>query len=423
MNRVVVTANSDVTGGHRTGSAHSLSVGDLETRMPRPRVTFIMEQVLGHITWYQNLRGAVTALDQVDPRWVETKLFNEHGFIEHIPGLPMYLRAGLRARLDVRGALAQAPVDVLVFNTQKPAIFCQPEMRRIPTILMTDVTPIQYDRMAALYQHSVDFNPFVRLIKHHTNVLNFRLAKAVILCSSWAAESVVNEYGVPRERVHVIPVGLDTTYWQPEPVDGWRPDRVRLLFVGGNFERKGGPLLLDVFRSLDLHKRAELHIVTRDPVESAPGVVVHRDITNNSLELLRLYQAADLFVLPTMADCFSNASIEAMAVGLPVIATDVGGIPDIVKHGTTGLLVPPGDGQGLAAALGWLTNSPAERQAFGKAARAHVVRHFDARTNAARILGLVRCVYAERLENPAPHQVKHTSTAPSGRLSDQPRAY
>ena len=166
----------------------------------------------------------------------------------------------------------------------------------------------------------------------------------VVPWSNWAADSIINEYGVPRERVQVIPTGLDTSYWQPGTAER-EHERLRLLFVGGNFERKGGRLLLDVFRGLDLQARAELHIVTRDPVESAPGVVVHHNIDNNSLDLLRLYQASDVFVLPTMADCFSNASIEAMAVGLPVITTNMGGIPDIVEHGKTGLLVEPGDGQ------------------------------------------------------------------------------
>jgi glycosyltransferase involved in cell wall biosynthesis len=362
---------------------------------PRIRAAFVMEQVLGHVTWYQNLRGAVTELDSVDADWIETQLFDEHGLIEHLPVLPSYVRAGLRARVEVRRALARTPADVLVFNTQKPAIFCQPELRRIPSILMTDVTPLQYDRMAGLYGHSVDANPLERLAKHWTNVLNFRLAKMVIPWSNWAADSVINEYGVPRERVEVIPTGLDTSYWQPGTAERDH-ERLWLLFVGGNFERKGGRLLLDVFRGLGLQAHAELHIVTRDPVEPTPGVVVHHNIGNNSLELLRLYQASDVFVLPTMADCFSNASIEAMAVGLPVIATNMGGIPDIVEHGTTGLLVEPADGLDLAAALTRLSNSRSDRESFGKAARERALRLFDARINAGRILELVERVHAEQ---------------------------
>ena len=356
-----------------------------------------MEQVLGHVTWYQNLRRAVTGLDSIDADWVETRLWDEHGLIERISVLPSYVRGGLRARVEVGRALAHAPADVLVFNTQKPAIFCQTEMRRIPSILMTDVTPLQYDRMAGLYGHAVGANSMARLAKHWTNVLNFRLAKMVVPWSNWAADSIINEYGVPRERVQVIPTGLDTSYWQPGIAER-QHERLRLLFVGGNFERKGGRLLLDVFRGLDLQARAELHIVTRDPVESAPGVVVHHNIGNNSLDLLRLYQASDVFVLPTMADCFSNASIEAMAVGLPVITTNMGGIPDIVEHGKTGLLVEPGDGQELAAALTHLTDSQYERESFGKAARARALHLFDARINAARILGLVERVHEERVQ-------------------------
>ena len=356
---------------------------------------FIMEQVLGHITWYQNLREAVTGLNSVDANWVETTLFDKRGVIEQLPGVPGYVRAGVRARLDVRRALGRTQADVLVFNTQKPAIFCQPEMRRIPTILMTDVTPFQYARMADLYEHSVSVNPAVRLVKHWTNVLNFHLAKVVVPWSNWAAHSVINDYGVPPERVHVVPSGVDTLHWKPASVKPGH-DRLRLLFVGGNFERKGGRQLLDAFCGLGLHTRAELHIVTRDPVACPPGVVVHHNVKNNSSDLLNLYQSADIFVLPTMADCFSIASIEAMAVGVPVITTSMGGIPDIVESGTTGFLVKPGDATDLAAALTRLTSDEATRNAFGKAARERTLRHFDARTNAKRILGLVEHVHQER---------------------------
>jgi glycosyltransferase involved in cell wall biosynthesis len=164
---------------------------------------------------------------------------------------------------------------------------------------------------------------------------------------------------------------------------------VQLLFVGGHLERKGGHILLDVFRALRLFERADLHLVTRSEVEPSEGVFVHR-MENNSPELLRLYQQSDAFVLPTLADCFGNASIEAMAVGLPVVTTAMGGIPDIVEHGRTGYLLPPGDAQGLADVLRRLVDDPQHRGALGRAGRERAVARFDARTNAGRILDLAR---------------------------------
>ncbi|MGH7485718.1 MAG: glycosyltransferase family 4 protein [bacterium] len=380
----------------------------------RMRIGFVMEQVLGHVTWYRNLRGAVTDLGSIDARWVETRLFDPNGVIEKIPGIPPYARAGVRGLLDVRRGLRGWPCDVLVFNTQKPAIFCQWQTSRTPTMLLTDVTPIQYDRMACLYDHQVDENPVVRIAKHQANVLNFRLAAALVPCSTWAADSMIRDYGMPPEKVHVIPIGLDTKRWCPR-APRQMPDRVRLLFVGGHFERKGGRLLLEVFHSLGLHDRAELHVVTRDAVEPVPGLVVHRGLENDSAELLQLYQSADAFVLPTLADCFSNASLEAMAVGLPVITTAVGGIPDIVEHRKTGYLLAAGHRRDLAAALLRVVDNAPLRAMMGAAGRQRAVRRFDARTQAAKILQLAHVLVEKPYASPLIDRGLWSSRSPSSR--------
>jgi glycosyltransferase involved in cell wall biosynthesis len=377
----------------------------------RLRIGFVMEKILGHVTWYQNLRRAVEALDTVDARWVETTLYDSQGRLERVPGLPAFARAGARAWLDVHRGLRGRPCDVLLFNTQKAAMLCQWDMLRTPTMLMTDVTPIQYDRLASLYDHEVDENPVVRTLKHQANVLNFHLARALVPCSTWTRDSMIRDYGVPPERVHVVPIGADTDYWRPavrRPSGG----PVRLLFVGGHFERKGGQLLFDVFRALRLAERAELHVVTRDVVAAAPGVVVHRNLENNTPELLRLYQEADAFVLPTLADCFSNASIEAMATGLPVITTAMGGIPDIVEHGATGYLLAPNDGRQLGEALRRVVEDTSHRVALGAAGRARALARFDARTNVARILELARAISTNG--SPPSSKASHRGTPRTG---------
>jgi hypothetical protein len=359
----------------------------MTTANNRLRVGFTMELVLGHVTWYQNLRRSVESLDIVDSAWVETTLHNPQGLLERTPGVPGVVRAGARAWLDMHRGLNGFDPDVLVFNTQKAAMFSQWDMLRTPSILMTDVTPLQYDRLAQLYDHTVDESAAIRAAKHAINVVNFRLAAALAVCSTWVRDSLVTEYGVPEDRVHIIPIGVDTEYWSSGPQTTTR-ERPRLLFVGGHFERKGGHLLLDVFRALGLHERAELHIVTRDAIEPEPGVFVHRGMQNNSPELRQLYRDADAFVLPTLADCFGNASLEAMGIGLPVITTAMGGIPDIVAHGETGFLLEPGNRQQLADAVKRLVDDADMRRSFGRAARERAVAQFDGQTNAARLLEL-----------------------------------
>jgi hypothetical protein len=353
------------------------------------RISFVMEQVLGHISWYENLRSAMASFDGIDARWITTKLFDNRGLIERLPGLPASLRASARALADVRGGLNGVQSDVLFFNTQKPAAFAQAQMLRTPTMLMTDVTPVQYDRMAQAYEHSPDRNAAIRAGKHWINALNFHLAAAVLPWSHWTRDSLIHDYGVPPERIAVVPPGVDTHYWRPARVRP-RTEKVRLLFVGGDFSRKGGSLLVDVFHALELNRQAELHLVTRESVSDGPGILVHRNLQNNSSELLELYQSADVFVLPTRADCFSLASLEAMAAGLPVITTATGGIADIVEDGRSGYLVPPENGPRLGEALQALVENPEQRRAFGREARQRALSSFDALGSASHIVAIAR---------------------------------
>jgi glycosyltransferase involved in cell wall biosynthesis len=358
-----------------------------------PRVAFVMEQILGHATWSFNLREALAKMN-VDPVWVETTLQRTGGVPERVPGLPPVARAGLRGLIDVRRGLAGQRYDVLLFNTQKAAMLCQPYLLRTPTLLMTDVTPAQYDRMAGPYEHEATASWPVAHAKRAVNSLNFRLAYAVVPWSRWVAGSLDREYGVPVERTHVIPPGVDTTLWRPAQR---APSAVpRLLFVGGNFARKGGQLLLDAFRDLGLAGRAELHIVTRDRVPDQTGVTTHHGLTNGSPELRALYEGADAFVLPTLADCFSIAAIEAMAAGLPVLTSDVGGISDIVVEGATGFLTQPGDGRALRHCLAKLVEDAHLRTVLGAAGRQRAVDRFDAVTSTAKLLALAAEAHERR---------------------------
>ncbi|MGH7213203.1 MAG: glycosyltransferase family 4 protein, partial [Tepidisphaeraceae bacterium] len=171
----------------------------------------------------------------------------------------------------------------------------------------------------------------------------------------------------------------------------------RLLFVGGQFARKGGPALIEAFRALP--ESCELDLVTKDrDAERAAGafggrVRVHGEMLANSAELRDLYARADLFVLPTRGDCTPVAVIEALAAGLPVVATKLAGIPEQVEDGTNGLLVPPDDAAALAGALRTLVDDAPRRRNMANAARRRAEQAFDGEVNCRALTTLMkRCV-------------------------------
>lgn len=347
--------------------------------------TFVMEQHIGHYTYYQNLRREIENTPTIKPRWVEVTYKVPGSFFERLP-LPRSLRGSLTGRDQVRRGLKDG-CQVAFFNTQVPASLAIDTVRRQPYILSTDITPIQYDEMGEQYGHHVESVKLIRRLKHRLNVELFQHAERVLPWSNWAAQSLIKDYGVAAERIEVIAPGVDLDYWQPGRLE--HPEGpCRVLFVGGDLYRKGGQTLLDAFHQLP-PGCAELILVTRTPFPGEPGVTVYNHLRPNTPELLALYQSSDVFVLPSCAEAFGIAAVEASAAGLPVLASQVGGLQDIVLNGETGYLVQPGDANELAEYLSRLCANPALRRQMGQASRERAQKCFDARKNAARIIEII----------------------------------
>lgn len=347
-----------------------------------------MEQHIGHRTYYENLRRFVDTDPQIKASWVEITYHDPDSIWARLPGLPKGLRGTLMGRQQVRRALRQSDHEVAVFNTQVPAALAGSLARKKPYILCTDVTPLQYDRMGIHIGHRPDSSSLIRRYKHSVNVRLFQEAAYLLPWSTWTADSMKNEYGLDPARIEVLPPGVDTSVWRPAPKpEGQGP--VRILFIGGDFYPKGGGLLLEAFRSLP-EGTAELVLVTRSALEPAPGIHVHNNMKPNTPELIALAQSCDLFVLPTVAEAFGIAAIEASAVGLPVITTQLGGLKDVVIEGQTGFLIPAQDGAALSDRLNRILSDPDLRLRMGQTARAHVEANFDARKNVGRLIEIVR---------------------------------
>ena len=347
----------------------------------RCTASLIFEQHLGHRTFGENLLAAAASDERVQIEWHPVDY--RWTITDRLSRIPRLSTASgpLAGRHQVRRALRSGDADVWVYNTQVPAALAGTR-RRSPYVVITDVTPVQYDAMASGYGHRPDRPGPLRRWKHRVNERVFQSAAHCVGWSSWVTGSMQRDYGVDPARVSVIPPGVDLTRWTP---GGARAgSTVRVLFVGGDFERKGGDLLLRALPSLPEH--VEMWIVTKSAVPQSERVHVFNDFEPNDPRLERLFGEVDLFVLPSRAETFGIAAVEASASGLPVVASDVGGLPDIVGDGSTGILVPPGDLEQLTRALATLSSDRQLRSRFGTAARAHAVEHFDATRNAQRLI-------------------------------------
>ncbi|MCP4427757.1 MAG: glycosyltransferase family 4 protein [Chloroflexi bacterium] len=350
------------------------------------KATFVMEQHIGHRSYYENLRGFIDAVPHLEASWVEITYEQPGAIWNRWPLLPESIRGTLSGRKQVREGLRQNRADVALFNTQVPGALGGQLTRRQPYVLCTDITPIQYDQMAEHYYHQPDRDGFLSRYKQRINTQLFQGAARILPWSNWVRDSLINDYGVASSRIEVVPPGVDTEKWHPQrkPHDG----PLRVLFIGGDFYRKGGEYLLAAAQLLP-PGLVEFVLVTRSSVPEGANMTTYGNMQPNSPELIALSQSCDAFVLPTKAEAFGIAAVEATALGLPVIGTAVGGLTDIVADGETGFLIPPSDAPALASRLRRLAEDSDLRRRFGRAARERAKNHFDARKNAARVVAIL----------------------------------
>ena len=350
---------------------------------------FLLEQSLGHITHTKNLLTNVTLDPEVHAHWGLID-FEATGIAGRIPVYRSNwtVRAGMRARREVARMNRQTRLDALLFHTQVPAVLAQSWLRKIPGIVSLDATPLQYDELGAFYKH--ERGPaWLENWKWRLNRDCFKSARRLVAWAEWTRHGLVRDYEVPADKITVIPPGVNVHEWRRPMPRVPHADPVKILFVGGDLERKGGLVLLEAFRALR-HLGLELHLVTKDRPAPEPGVFIYNNLEANSQSLKDLYHTCDIFALPTFGDCLPMVLSEAGASGMAIISTDVAGIPEIVRNGETGLTVPVGDAASLTQALRGLATNPALRMTLGERAMAHVARHYDAPTNASLLLDLLK---------------------------------
>jgi len=225
---------------------------------------------------------------------------------------------------------------------------------------------------------------------------------------------VLRRLGVPERKLHVLGNGIDLDRFDVDRVDperraklraevGVADDEVLVGAVGRLVREKGYLELFEAVRRARVdHPELRLVVVGPSEPDKADGISAveidraerdgvvflgHRD------DVDRLYGAMDAYVLASHREGFPRSAMEAAAMGLPILATDIRGCRQVVDHGVNGLLVPLGDVERLADGLRVLAGDPTRRAAMGRASVAKARREFDQRNQIALTLS----VYRERL--------------------------
>ena len=217
-------------------------------------------------------------------------------------------------------------------------------------------------------------------------------ARRAIANSHMVEREAQEYYNYPAQQIEVVPNGVPLADFQPDPearrlrrkILRLRDDEIAVLFVGSGWERKGLPYAL---KSIDsLGGKFRLLVAGRGRRHLVRGRFVSR--LGAVRDLPALYPAADIFLLPTLYDPFSNACLEALAAGLPVITTRANGFSEIIEHGVHGSILdaPPDTEQVCDALRFW---SSAERRDAARPAILERASQFDISVNVRRTLAVL----------------------------------
>jgi glycosyltransferase involved in cell wall biosynthesis len=365
------------------------------------RFAFAIENNVGNATYRQNLARVFSDRRDIEATFLPVELA-DNDIWQLVPGIRsnLALVASARAASALHASRYQRGCDAALIHSQSIGLFSLSFMRQVPTIISTDATPANFDRLPGYPQPQR--GSAIEQLKLMWTKATFRAATKLLAWSEWVKESFMNDYGVDPAQIAVIHAGLDVSLWRPDPAQRAQDGKVRVLFTSGDFQRKGGDILLRWLSSTPYRRDVEIHMAVRERhLPDAPGVIKHHHLTANSPGLIALAQSCDLFALPTRADCSPWAVIEAQSAGLPCVSTRVGAIHDMIAHGETGFLAPVEmhgplgkrraeiDEGAVFGALDRLVSDAGLRVRMGEAARARMLERFDARRNTLALIELM----------------------------------
>lgn len=206
----------------------------------------------------------------------------------------------------------------------------------------------------------------------------YRNAQHIFVGGDYVKPHLIQEYGVEPNRIVVAGGGVHPDYLRDLPRQIPADLKNNLIFVGWDFGMKGGQDLLAAF-AIVRRKRPEMTLTIVGPDSSQQvkqeGVIWKGQVRAKD-ELIALYRASDLFVMPSLRDSFGFVFLEAMTQGVPCIGTDLNAMPEIIQDDETGYIVPLRNPEALADAILRFYADPGNRQRMGQAAQRRVLAHY-----------------------------------------------
>jgi len=255
-------------------------------------------------------------------------------------------------------------------------------MTHLPLVMTahsTEINRVRPDKLSLLMEQNVvgEVDRFIAVSKSMRTELN-------------------RTFGIDSNKITVIPNGVDSALFKHQNADDVRSkyqldNRFVVLFVGRDDPQKGAKRLVDAVK--DLAKQIpEIMVVMvgQKDIYSDKHILCLPRVSRS--ELVKLYSLSDVFVLPSIYEPFGIVLLEAMACETACIGIRTGGIPDIIDHNRTGLLVEPENARGLSEAISDLYHDPEKRHRMAKNGRNRVVSHFDWNSISAKTIGVYKQV-------------------------------
>lgn len=366
-------------------------------------VAFVNENTLGHASYLMPLvRGfeerpefgitphLVNAVspDAPEPWWgtVSIRGLRRWGLDWHCTRWRLAVSRHVRREIDRLRETVK--LDAVVVNTQSVGLCLSDLAERIPIFVALDATFAQLSRSPWFAPNRLSrwVAPatlgYLRKLERRL----FRAAAGLLPWSESAAGSLAEDYGIAAERIHRLPPSVAV---EPDPRPRPASARPRILFLGGDFQRKGGPVLLESYRRY-LADRFELQVVTQSNLPPQPGVAVARGVAPHSPQWRQCWQEADVFVFPSALETFGIVLLEALAFQVPVVSSSAGAAREILDNGRAGVLLDCVTPESIAISVQRLMDDGPATRARIEAGRRRVVERFALASNLERLAGRVR---------------------------------